>query len=89
MIKRLFAITIVTTASLAGSYPALAQDGLQSTSQAKAIPCTCRFQGTDIPVGQTMCLDLPSGDVLAVCDRVLNNTAWKPVQQGCTVPGLS
>ena len=69
--------------------PAVAQDGQALENTAKSIPCTCRFKGRDIPVGQVMCLNLPSGEVTAVCDRVLNNTAWKTVQQGCELPGLS
>ena len=69
--------------------PALAQDGQAIENTAKSIPCTCRFRGLDIPVGQVMCLNLPSGEVTAVCDRVLNNTAWKTLQQGCEADQLS
>jgi len=69
--------------------PVMAQDGQTLGNAAKSIPCTCRFKGQDVPLGQTMCLDLPSGEVLATCDRVLNNTAWKTLQQGCPVPGVS
>lgn len=49
------------------------------------VPCTCRFKGQDMQIGQTVCAQLPNGDVMLVCDRVLNNTAWKTVQQGCAV----
>lgn len=69
--------------------PAMAQNGQALENAAKSIPCTCRFQGSDIPVGQTMCLDLPGGAVTAVCDRVLNNTAWKTLRKGCVADQMS
>lgn len=52
---------------------------------ASDIPCTCRYKGQDKQIGDFVCAELPSGDVMMVCDRVLNNTAWKTVQQGCPV----
>lgn len=45
--------------------------------------CTCRLDGKDIAEGQTACLSLPTGQVLARCEMVLNNTAWKTIQKGC------
>lgn len=74
---------------MSAATPAASQDSQARENAAQSIPCTCRFKGRDIPVGQVMCLSLPSGEVTAVCDRVLNNTAWKTVQQGCEIPGLS
>lgn len=50
--------------------------------------CTCRGNGKDIAEGQIVCLNLPSGAVLARCDRVLNNTAWKTIQKGCPTSRL-
>lgn len=58
------------------------------TSAASAVPeapCTCRFKGQDMQIGQIICANLPNGDVLMMCDRVLNNTSWKTLQQGCPV----
>ncbi|MGB7430905.1 MAG: hypothetical protein WA921_00360 [Ahrensia sp.] len=49
------------------------------------VPCTCRYKGLDMQIGDLVCAELPNGDVMMVCDRVLNNTAWKTVQQGCPV----
>lgn len=86
--KRLLVLAGLTATMLA-PLPALAQPMAEAEDATRAIPCTCRFKGADIPVGQTMCLDLPNGPVLAQCDRVLNNTAWKTLQQGCPTPGLS
>ena len=48
-----------------------------------AIPCTCRYKGTDIPVGQTVCVVISEQARLMVCDRVLNNTAWKVIGEDC------
>lgn len=45
--------------------------------------CTCRYKGIDIPEGQTICMQLPSGNMLATCGRVLNNTSWKMIQKEC------
>jgi len=86
--KHLLVLTALC-APIVAPLPATAQSGTNVESAARAIPCTCRFKGEDIPVGQTMCLDLPNGPVLAQCGRVLNNTAWKTLQQGCPRPGLS
>ncbi len=54
-----------------------------SSTAFAGIDCTCRYKGQDIPEGQTICMQLPSGNVLATCGRVLNNTAWKTIQQDC------
>lgn len=86
--KHLLALTLIAGTPLA-PVPAWSQTAPTVEQTQKSIPCTCRFKGRDIPVGQTMCLDLPSGDVLAQCDRVLNNTAWKTLQTGCPAPGTS
>lgn len=88
MLKHLLCVALAGT-GLSVAASAMAQNGPAIENAARSIPCTCRFKGRDIPVGQTMCLDLPSGHVLARCGRVLNNTAWKTLQQGCEAPGLS
>ncbi|WP_306118333.1 MULTISPECIES: hypothetical protein [unclassified Roseitalea] len=70
-------------APIGGTGQAWGADGVVAEQANRPIPCTCRFKGRDIAVGETMCLDLPGGAVLARCDKVLNNTAWKTLQQGC------
>lgn len=45
--------------------------------------CTCRHAGGDVIEGQTACIKTPKGMMLAVCDRVLNNTSWKMLGQPC------
>lgn len=56
---------------------------LISSTAFAGINCTCRYKGIDIPEGQTICMQLPSGNVLATCGRVLNNTSWKTIQKEC------
>ncbi len=56
---------------------------LISSSALAGIDCTCRYKGVDIPEGQTICMQLPSGNMLATCGRVLNNTSWKMIQKEC------
>lgn len=57
------------------------------TSFAKS-ECTCRFKDRSVPEGITVCLNLPSGNVLATCSRVLNNTSWKILEQECPLGSL-
>ena len=54
-----------------------------TTSAMAAIECTCRYKGQDFTEGTTLCVSLPTGDVLMQCGKVLNNTAWKTLQNGC------
>ena len=37
--------------------------------------CTCRAHGRDFGLGRTICLSTASGNRLATCDMVLNNTS--------------
>jgi len=46
--------------------------------------CTCRAHGRDFDLGRTICLSTPSGNRLAICDMVLNNTSWKISANPCT-----
>lgn len=50
--------------------------------------CTCRHKGGDVIEGQTACIRTSKGMMLAVCDRVLNNTSWKMLDQPCPTAGL-
>lgn len=48
-----------------------------------AADCECRANGRLYRHGELACLRLPTGDQLARCDMVLNNSAWKKVRDGC------
>jgi hypothetical protein len=45
--------------------------------------CTCRANGTTFEIGQIACITLPSGQRLAQCGMVLNNTSWKILSGSC------
>jgi len=45
--------------------------------------CQCRFNGGYIDEGQTACIKTPTGMSLARCEKVLNNTSWKTLNQPC------
>jgi len=51
--------------------------------------CTCRANGQDYNEGQIICIRLPSGAQLSRCERVLNNTSWKKMGDGCPSASLS
>jgi hypothetical protein len=42
----------------------------------------------DVPEGQTVCLKTAAGAKLARCERVLNNTSWKILDQDCPTASL-
>jgi len=46
-------------------------------------PCTCRYFGKDIRVGQSICMKTPSGYVEARCGRTANNTSWQITDKAC------
>jgi hypothetical protein len=51
--------------------------------------CSCRTsEGVKVEQGKTACLHLSSGDQLARCEMVLNNTSWKKIQDGCPTSRL-
>ena len=47
--------------------------------------CTCRWQGRDYDLGQSVCLQSPKGARIATCGMVLNNTSWQFTETPCTV----
>ena len=46
-------------------------------------PCTCRFFGKDVMLGESVCMKTPNGYVKALCSRMLNNTSWDITEQPC------
>lgn len=46
--------------------------------------CNCVANGQRVELGQLFCIKTASGkEFLARCERVLNNTSWTRVQDGC------
>ncbi len=68
---RAFAPGLLAAALLLGGQPVALAD------------CECRANGRLYRHGELACLRLPTGDQLARCDMVLNNSAWKKVRDGC------
>jgi hypothetical protein len=50
--------------------------------------CTCRAQGRDFTLGQSVCFATPKGARIATCGMVLNNTSWQFTQTPCVVSRL-
>ena len=67
------AATATVFASLMFSGPATAGES-----------CNCVANGQRVELGQLFCIRTASGkQFLARCERVLNNTSWKRVQDSC------
>lgn len=47
------------------------------TAAAQNVSCTCRYQGQDYGIGESICLKGSNGMRMATCAMVLNNTSWK------------
>jgi len=51
--------------------------------------CMCAANGTRFEQGETTCIRLSSGNYLARCEKVLNNSSWTRISNGCQdVSGL-
>ncbi|MEM5584811.1 hypothetical protein WNZ15_20275 [Roseibium sp. AS2] len=72
--RLLFAVQLVVFALYGGSFAA-----------AQNVSCTCRYQGADYGLGDSICLKSPDGMRMATCDMVLNNTSWKLSDAPCPV----
>ena len=69
------------------AWPTSPFHGVTSGATGAAIPCRCRFKGTDFRLGDTVCMQTPHGIQIARCDLVLNNTSWMPMGVPCTMSG--
>jgi hypothetical protein len=47
--------------------------------------CLCRYAGQYYAEGECVCMTLSSGARFACCGRVLNNSSWTFVADGCQV----
>ncbi len=61
--------------------------GLFIGSAPASADCTCRSRDVVASEGEVVCLNTPFGQRLARCDKVLNNSSWTFLQDGC--PALS
>ncbi|MBL4785989.1 MAG: hypothetical protein JKY49_11245 [Cohaesibacteraceae bacterium] len=60
----------------------------EALSQEKKIPCTCRFKGADIELGQRVCLKSNSGLRIAICEMYQNNTTWNITEEPCVFSSI-
>lgn len=51
--------------------------------------CTCRFSGGEVYEGETACIRTTGGATLARCEKFLNNTSWKMLNQPCPTASLA
>lgn len=63
--------------------------GFISVASAQSISCTCRYQGEDYGLGESICLKSPGGMKMATCSMVLNNTSWKLSNAPCPLSQLT
>lgn len=53
------------------------------SSQSAYADCICLNRGVEVSEGQTACIQTNSGNRLAVCEKNLNVTNWKFLEEGC------
>ena len=66
------------------AYPASPYRGV-TDGFGRTIPCRCRFQGQEYPLGDLVCMTTPVGVVMTRCDLMQNNTSWVPTATPCTL----
>jgi hypothetical protein len=67
---------------------ALATVAFAASAHAQNVSCTCRYQGEDYGLGESICLKSPNGLKMATCEMVLNNTSWQISNAPCPVTNL-
>ena len=50
--------------------------------------CTCRFEGTEVPLGQRRCIRTAQGPRSAMCVLEQNVTSWRPSADECPQASL-
>ncbi len=68
---------------------ALVAIGLAIVSEPASAACTCRARDVVANEGEVVCLNTPLGQRLARCDKVLNNTSWTFLREGCPTASQS
>lgn len=56
-----------------------------SAAASAQIRCLCRYEAQNYDQGECVCMTTAMGDRLACCGRVLNNSSWNFVADGCVV----
>lgn len=67
----------ITLAVLIGALALLLTAAQAQQATKPNVPCTCRYQGEDYSIGDSICLGSGTSTRVATCSMVLNNTSWK------------
>jgi hypothetical protein len=54
-------------------------------AQLASAQCTCIYVGGRVNEGETACIWSAKGKTMARCEKVLNVTSWKNLEQACPV----
>ncbi len=57
-------------------------------AQPATAECRCVANGARYAEGEQACLKMPDGPQLARCEKVLNNSSWKLLDQDCSAISL-
>ena len=58
---------------------------VSTTSVAAKEPCRCLYPGGAVEEGKTACIERDGKQLLARCEKVLNNTSWHFLGSACDV----
>mgnify|MGYP003126975454 CR=1 FL=1 len=53
------------------------------------IPCWCRDNSGQHPLGTILCMRVGDKERLVRCERVQNNTSWRTLSEGCPTAAAS
>lgn len=91
MPRRIALLVLLLAASPAAGQEARPSRQWPSASQRWTPPvhdCTCRAQGRDFRMGESVCLNTASGARLASCGMILNNSSWDVSDTPCSLSAL-
>ncbi|MDJ0951282.1 MAG: hypothetical protein QNJ94_20410 [Alphaproteobacteria bacterium] len=66
-----------------GALLGLAAVFVSPLARAEEPQCKCRYAGQYYLLGQCVCMKTSSGEQMACCGRVLNNTSWSFKSDSC------
>lgn len=82
----IFALAFTAPSLAADAWPVAKFNGWQGAKP--QTPCECRHRTGKAMLGEKICLTQNGKMVTMQCTKVLNNTAWRKVGEGCDVADL-